>query len=582
MDAQNQQSHSPENNHTYFQSLLFQAKAAGLRILRSAKDRLNKIPTHPKSSFNNPATLLACVSTPLWDLTHEREIKLTAGKVHNLRIAATALNGVLIAQNQIFSFWSQLGRLTRSKGYVPGREIQAGCVVPSIGGGICQLTNSLYEAALKSGCEILERHGHTRKTAQTPELDATVFWNYVDLRFRARQEIQLQIHLDEDFLHVRFFGQQPSGVLPAVASHPSDTSHAKSCETCDNVHCHKMISSEKGASALRKGYLLDEYWPEFDAWILSQKKQSDFYLIPLNGQRFKKSNYAWSPSILSHAKTTWFQTLKWSRKMRGLAAQGALRQRALLRRDEELAHVYAKKLPTEVRECTISQNLLAPLWKTGILGGRSFQVLMTRLPLKILQMQLDEAAALLPEAKTLRDFRDTSNLMEVEWEALQAANAIITPHQHIATIFPEKTIHLPWQLPLLKNRKWTKGRRVIFPATTAARKGAYWVREIVKELGCELVVVGGNVEGKNFWEGINLLQKSWAETWWDQAGLVILPAFIEFKPRALLLAQALGLPIIASQACGVSASEGVTVFPTEDKEAFFKCVREQYLKLRSL
>ncbi len=53
----------------------------------------------------------------------------------------------------------------------------------------------------------------------------------------------------------------------------------------------------------------------------------------------------------------------------------------------------------------VQQNLLPFLWRAGVLGGRTFDVLMTALPLKNLQTQLDFAASLHPESKTLADFR---------------------------------------------------------------------------------------------------------------------------------------------------------------------------------
>ena len=96
----------------------------------------------------------------------------------------------------MFSFWRQLGRTTRRRGFAAGRELREGCLVPSIGGGLCQLSNAIYDAALCQGLEIVERHRHTQVIASSlaeRDRDAVVFWNYVGLRLRAdsawRQEV---------------------------------------------------------------------------------------------------------------------------------------------------------------------------------------------------------------------------------------------------------------------------------------------------------------------------------------------------------------------------------------------------------
>jgi len=152
------------------------------------------------------ARLLADDEHPVYTATDPREQELELGKVHNLRIAAAALDGILLQPGEIFSFWAAAGRPGRGKGYVLGRELRQGCMVPSIGGGICQLTNALSRVAHRSGMEIVERHSHT---AHPPgffiddKTDATVFWNYIDLRFRSPVAVRIGARLTETTLIVR-------------------------------------------------------------------------------------------------------------------------------------------------------------------------------------------------------------------------------------------------------------------------------------------------------------------------------------------------------------------------------------------
>ncbi|HEV2815988.1 MAG TPA: VanW family protein [Allosphingosinicella sp.] len=152
------------------------------------------------------ATLIARDEHRLYTLADPRERALELGKVQNLRIAAAALDGIVLAPGETFSFWRAAGRASRAKGYVTGRELRLGCMIPSIGGGICQLTNALSRVAHQGGMEIIERHSHSVH----PEgffiddaTDATVFWNYIDFRFRSPRRVRIGASLTETTLVVR-------------------------------------------------------------------------------------------------------------------------------------------------------------------------------------------------------------------------------------------------------------------------------------------------------------------------------------------------------------------------------------------
>ncbi len=87
-------------------------------------------------------------------------------------------------------------------------------MIPAIGGGLCQLSNALYDVALAAGCEIVERHAHSRTvpgSAAAAGRDATVAWNYVDLRFSSPRELRLGVRLDSDDLVVELSARIGSG-----------------------------------------------------------------------------------------------------------------------------------------------------------------------------------------------------------------------------------------------------------------------------------------------------------------------------------------------------------------------------------
>jgi vancomycin resistance protein YoaR len=179
--------------------------------------------------------------TRLWIENHPAERRLEAGKVQNLRLAAAALDGLVIPAGEVFSFWRHVGPPTARRGFVEGRMLQQGCMVASVGGGLCQLSNSLYEAALEAGCEIVERHRHSRRVPGSQAAlgrDATVAWNYVDLRFRPRVAMRLGVVIDEESLWVTLSRRTPpdgphaieAGLEPLLPA-------AASCATCGRDAC---------------------------------------------------------------------------------------------------------------------------------------------------------------------------------------------------------------------------------------------------------------------------------------------------------------------------------------------------------
>jgi vancomycin resistance protein VanW len=115
---------------------------------------------------------------------------LEQGKRVNLALAAPCFDGIVLAPEQPLSFWRALGRVTAARGFRHGMELRGGCIVPTLGGGLCALSNALFRMACELGWNILERHGHTRDAAPLTGdvwgLDATVFWPHVDLRVAPR------------------------------------------------------------------------------------------------------------------------------------------------------------------------------------------------------------------------------------------------------------------------------------------------------------------------------------------------------------------------------------------------------------
>ncbi len=540
------------------QALAFHAKCRLLQIRRAFLEIRLRPPLHRRTSRFTGEPVVAEKRAPLWSQTGPAEFPLTAGKVQNLRAAALSFHGIEVPAGEIFSFWRQLGRTTRRKGFTHGRELREGCLVPALGGGLCQFSGLLYQAALDAGLEIVERHAHSRVVPGSlaeRNLDATVFWNYVDLRFRGGNDWRLEVILDATDLIVRIrsAGGAKTALPAAEAPAPDRPAPSGDCLSCGMTSCFRHPSATVAhAPALgHTAYLLDARWPEFDRWCRAHSRTGDRWLTPLDGRRWKKPNYQWSPSPESSSRHATLTALLRSFRQRRLPSQGAARQRALLEGDAALARRYATMLDPRCRHIVVSQNLLPHLWRSGVLGGRTFDVLMQRWPLEELQRRLDAAKSVHPQSSTLGDFRADPELVRAESEALAAAARLVTPHLAIARHFGRRAWRVDWEMPEPLPRHESPEPFVFFPASRLGRKGAYELAAALRrhpDLG--LRYLGRADEGSaDPFHGLPCSPGSISDL--AAATALVLPAWIEHQPRLALLALASGIPVIATDACGL-------------------------------
>lgn len=104
---------------------------------------------------------------------------------HNISLATAAINNYVIFPGETFSFNKVVGKRTKDKGYLSAPVIVKGELTEGIGGGICQVSSTLYNAVDQSGMEIIERYSHSKKVPYVPaERDATVSWYGPDFSFR--------------------------------------------------------------------------------------------------------------------------------------------------------------------------------------------------------------------------------------------------------------------------------------------------------------------------------------------------------------------------------------------------------------
>lgn len=116
-------------------------------------------------------------------------------RTHNLTRAATAINGRVIKPGEIFSFNQTVGARSFETGYRDAMVIVSGRFEPGVGGGICQVSSTLYNAVLLADLEVVERHNHALAVAYVPVgLDATVAYGIQDFRFKNNTGHPIYIH----------------------------------------------------------------------------------------------------------------------------------------------------------------------------------------------------------------------------------------------------------------------------------------------------------------------------------------------------------------------------------------------------
>lgn len=135
---------------------------------------------------------------------------------HNIRLAAEEMNGVVLLPGEVFSYNAVVGKRSASRGFRIAPIFANGRHVPGIGGGVCQVSSTTYNAALLAGLKILERHNHQMVVGYVPVgLDATVDFGNKDLKFQNNTggPIALVTEYKPGRLTVRVLGSKPPSGL---------------------------------------------------------------------------------------------------------------------------------------------------------------------------------------------------------------------------------------------------------------------------------------------------------------------------------------------------------------------------------
>mgnify|MGYP002552520845 FL=1 len=132
------------------------------------------------------------------------DIRYQYNKAHNLRLASAAVNHVVIRPGETFSLWWLVRHADRCERFLDGLCVRDGRLTAVYGGGLCQLSNTLFWLFLHTPLIIVERHMHKIKEFPNPSendpcgVDATILEGWLDLRARNDTGEPLQIELAQD------------------------------------------------------------------------------------------------------------------------------------------------------------------------------------------------------------------------------------------------------------------------------------------------------------------------------------------------------------------------------------------------
>ena len=149
------------------------------------------------------------------------------GRLFNIELASKNLNGVLIAPGEIFSFNTNVGPIDYAHGFTSAYIISKGRTVLGEGGGVCQVSTTLFRAVLNSGLPIISRTAHAYRVNYYEQdmpvgFDATIYQPTVDFKFKNDTQnyvlVQSEFVSKESKLYFRFYGTKDGRVVKSLES----------------------------------------------------------------------------------------------------------------------------------------------------------------------------------------------------------------------------------------------------------------------------------------------------------------------------------------------------------------------------
>ncbi len=133
------------------------------------------------------------------------------GRITNMKVASQRINGTILYPGEVFSTNKKFGATTKENGYKPAPTILNGKFIDEYGGGVCQVSSTLYNAVLYSELEIIERQNHSLKVGYLDYgYDATLAGDYIDFKFKnsTSYPIYIESYLTENEVICNIYGYE--------------------------------------------------------------------------------------------------------------------------------------------------------------------------------------------------------------------------------------------------------------------------------------------------------------------------------------------------------------------------------------
>ncbi len=181
------------------------------------------------------------------------------GRAHNVTITAEMLNDTHLAPGDVFDYDKLITATEKEHTYREAPVILNGKLVPGIGGGICQVSSTLYNAILRAGLEIVERRNHSIPVAYLPlGQDATYSGGAINFRFKntTGKHLIIRTEVKDRTVTIKLFGTMDESLRYDVESVTTDTLSPKIVETVNaSLPTGKQVVVDSG----KQGYVVDTF-----------------------------------------------------------------------------------------------------------------------------------------------------------------------------------------------------------------------------------------------------------------------------------------------------------------------------------
>lgn len=194
------------------------------------------------------------------------DITLQENKAVNIELACSKINGIIIHPGEVFSFWKTVGKTTKRKGYKAGRVILKNKLQPGVGGGLCNLGNTINLLVLHSPLDITEFHKHSDALApdegpRKPMSSGTsISYNSIDYRFKnnTNQDIQLLVWCEDGKLYGELRSEKEfPWTYQLVEENHHFQKEGEKYYRCSKIY--RNVNDRENGNLLRKELILDNH-----------------------------------------------------------------------------------------------------------------------------------------------------------------------------------------------------------------------------------------------------------------------------------------------------------------------------------